>query len=192
MAKVWLGKQYDQLLSTSFPTEVEASKMFEEIMSPYFHLLPEVNLRHHDGSPMRIDWVGIPRSKEELSWLDIAGFEIKRDLRPIGKLTAALEQGRDYRDAKIIDHRCKNFRGKRLPFVFIFPDPTIEFESRFLMHEGAVRLAGKNNVGMLKHEFHHGHPRVMLKCSAGRLWGSDIGSSKPALVIKTDKKRGSR
>ncbi len=183
-----------KILETSFETEKQAAQRFDELMQPYFHLIGEVWLQHYDGAKLRIDRVGVPRREARMGWAPLVGFELKKNTFGIGGLTKALNQAIDYRDCIITDARFSNFRGCRLPFVFVFPDSwDVEDPHAYAqgLYGGAVRQAGRRNVGLVRWENHYGVLRLLLHASGQKLWASDAGSSKTAATFGTARGRGS-
>ena len=172
---VILGRFGRETLCRSFDTEAAAGEKFDELMLPYFHLISEVWLEHYDGSKLRIDRVGVPRRETGVDWAPLMGFELKKNTHGIGDLTRAFNQSMDYRDSFITDKRFNRFRGCVLPFVFVFPD-SWEQNLDSGMYGGAIRQAGRRNVGLVRHEHYYGVYRILLHASGQRLWSSDRGS----------------
>ncbi len=181
-------------LERYFKTEKLAGQRFDELMWPYFRLVNEVQLQHYDGSRLRIDRVGVPRREAGVTWAPLIGFELKKSTGGIGDLTKALNQAIDYRDCIITDKRFKKFLGWRLPFVFVFPDSwDVDQKHDYPrgLYGGAIRQAGRRNVGLLRWENYYGTQRLMLHAAGERLWSSDEGSTKTAATFGTARGRGS-
>jgi len=158
-------------------SEKAASEWFGRWADPWFDLHKEVQLRHHDGTRLRIDYVGVPRVPFNG---DMVGFEIKRGkFDGFKEYSQALKQAIDYRHAKIEDKRFPAWEGKIVPYVFLwFPD---EEELTSSVYDGwrpgAERLAGKFNVGRVRAVRYRDDrddlfPYMRLEISTHKVWDS--------------------
>jgi hypothetical protein len=153
-----------------------------ERLAPHFHLLPEAWLEHCAGARLRIDLLAWPKQPDDFPFR-LIGVEVKRpDLGSNGftKFAQALKQCCDYAHSVIVDERCTRSRGLAPAAVFlyhgavadegasIFADPPAPMG----MHPGAVRLAGKFNVGEL---VNHPYDGFRLEIGAAPLWSEHKG-----------------
>lgn len=178
-------------IEKKFENERDATERFREIMQPYFILREQVQMRHYDGSSLRIDFIGRPKNPELMPWLPWCGFELKANIEAVGDLCRALKQGAGYKDARIVDKRFPRLQGQQPQFVFVYPDAGDEdFGCCKSWYGGVVRMAGQFNVGLVRLEDYYGQRRVVLHVSATRLWSSDAGSNGQANMFGTARRRG--
>lgn len=111
-----------------------------------FILIRQWRLRLLSGAYRRMDYLVIPLGPFPVEWF---GIEVKRGYEHFREFTAALAQAIEYRHAEVADPRIKGrYLGQRPPHVYVFPP--IEGDGLYPgMRAGAVRLAGKFNVGVL-------------------------------------------
>lgn len=166
-------------------------------MGRYFLLLPEVQMRHMDGSKLRIDYVGYPRDETLRAAWGLVGFEIKRGYVGFKDIGRVLKQAMDYRHAVLADSRIKTrsgFVGKPLGFVFVWP-PLPGFYERGGSYslnswtEGAVRVAGHYNVGTVAFRQYTEAPGLYV--SGSRLWDASDGPADNAADFGSGRGRGS-
>lgn len=161
-----------------FATERLASAELFKMLSPYFQLVPEVRLIHHDGSKLRIDYVALVREGVEFR-TPIFGIEVKVDYHDFKDYTHSLKQCIDYRHSLIDDARSKIYRGQALPFVFLWPDvrDVRDGETYAEWAKGAERVAGKFNVGLIRHkQLWDGDQVIEFMLSGGAFWRSQSGN----------------
>lgn len=176
-----------------FSSEQDAEQRFEEVFGRHFILRKQVQMKHLDGTRLRIDYLGRPKDPAQMPWLSYAGFELKATTEAIGELCSALKQAIDYRHAVITDKRFPRLHQRTPPFVFVYPDAGQEdFGGAKTVYGGAIRVAGQYNVGLARHEIYYGSSRVALHISGTLLWCSAQGSRGVAKNFGIGRRRGSR
>jgi hypothetical protein len=161
-------------------SEKATTDIFTEVIGRTFKLLPQVRLRHYTGVGMRIDFIGLDRTR---AVAEPIGFEMKTgDLgdRDFRKFTHSIRQSIDYAKSTIEDSRCAVWSGKPLRFVFQFPCPYQVYENdnrmwrldqRDLWAQGVLKLATESAVG------------AMCYVPRRRDWGMFLGGH-PAWWVK--------
>jgi hypothetical protein len=166
--------------------ESEVSAIFKSMIQPYFDLVAQGQMRHVDGKRLRIDYLGVPLV---VFPAEVVGFELKGPYQGFKDYTQALKQGIDYRHSTIEDKRLARFEGVRPDFIFICY-PAFERQNSTLREwaNGAIRLAGRYNVGMLNLlGYRYG---VELTVGAERLWHSRNGLRADADTFATHRLPG--
>lgn len=141
-------------------TEDEVTERFQAIFSPQFKLIPQVWLSHPSGKSLRIDFVGMDKSR---TVADPVGFELKRgriNEDNFSRFTDAVKQAIDYSQCTISDHRATTWRGAPLRLSFVFPCPYHIYENdnnryrtsyRDLWAQGALKQASGFGVGAIQY-----------------------------------------
>jgi hypothetical protein len=171
-------------------TEIEVTQEFRALASPYFRLLPEVWMKHLDGSRLRMDFLARPQDPSLFPVTPpLIGFEVKRDHDEFKTLSKALKQAVDYRHSAIDDRRIPKLCGITPLFVFVYPP----YEDEENMWAGAVRLAGRYNVGVAAAStLWNGAEALELRVADGRLWDSERGPRADFETFCSNRGRGSR
>lgn len=189
-------------------------------MAPWFRLEPEVDLIHFDRSGLRIDFIGLPRFEFPVPFV---GFEVNTGLlKQLGDCTKLLGQAIDYNHSRIVDERpaLASFKETAVPFCFVwFPGCHKDMmdgllvqnntslvreavgrvhhynaEQLALMQAGAIRLAGKFNVGFVVAGTNSqtGQDFIELNINGAPLWSSYRGVRAMATQFRPSPGRGSQ
>lgn len=195
-------------------------QQFRELMSPWFDLEPEVHLHHHDGTDLRIDFIGIPKFEFSVPFI---GFEVNSgEFGHFNDFAVVLRQAVDYMHCRIEDNRpsLNPFYEKPISYCFVWwpgihrkiidgvdvdnntvlVRKAIGREYRYsapqlaLMQAGAIRLASHFNVGFVVHNHSSstGQEFHELNIGGAPLWDSVQGVRPMARQIRPRRGRGSR
>ncbi len=160
----------------SFDNEPEAVTYLHDLLKPYFHILQEVQMRHLDGTRIRIDMLLLPRKGSPVAHrFGLIGVELKSGHKELRAYHKALKQAIDYRHSRVIDKRVKNYQDETPDFVFVFPgySETQPFNSQW--YRGSIRLAGMFNVGAIHEVYRWGEWALEFRVSDSPVWRSDQG-----------------
>lgn len=169
-----------------FDTEQDAVYEIAGRMHEVFRLLSEVQMRHLDGTRLRMDLLAIPRKEapEGFHRFSLIGVEVKPGYDNLRDFNRALKQAIDYRHSILADHRVKRHHEQTPPFVFIYPDfhdnpddPAVSPIYRGGYY-GSVRLAGQFNVGVIREVYNywgHGKKELEFRVSDTPIWRSHTG-----------------
>ncbi len=184
----------------NYATERDAERALIRLVIDRFTLIPQARLRLIDGRRRRMDYLAVPDAPEgfPVPWV---GIECKYGYGGFRDFTAALVQAIEYRHATVIDPRCIEYVGQQPPFVFLFPmlDGTASSEGEPASiyagwAGGALRLAGKFNVGVIRTRptfgIHSQPSPYYFEVGADRLWDSQWGMRGRGEVYGTGRKRG--
>jgi hypothetical protein len=155
------------------------------LLAPHFDLLSEVRLRDPlTAIDLRIDFLAWPKDPEFP--FDMCGLEIKRPA--LGReYVAALKQAIDYRRAVVVDSRCADWVGCAPGAVFLFHGGETEAEGGHASHYGAIRLAGRFNVGELALHPWDG-PR--LEIARAPIWSAHNGTTGTGVAWPRERRVG--
>lgn len=157
-----------------FETEDAAREHLVAILFQHFTLIPEVWMQHPlKAKPIRLDYVAIAKADSGFP-KTLVGIEVKPRYGSFGEFARALAQSIDYRHSIICDQRAVKHKGEQLPYVFLYPP----LSTRDGWVDGAVRVAGKFNVGVIVEErpYWGSANRVRFEVSGERYWSSDYGA----------------
>lgn len=157
----------------SFISEKAARLHLEELLNGRFRLFPEVWLEHAEGNRVRIDYVALPLFP---FFTEAFGVEVKRGYEKVENLGMALKQAIDYRECRIVDKRAKKWQGKRLPYVFMYPDS--------VQGAGAWTLARYFRVGAIS----TGRGRLQFLCGRHVIW-DEYGGIKGMMKFFNERER---
>lgn len=157
-----------------FPSEAEAVKYLHQRLNPYFKILQEVQMRHMDGTRVRMDMLLRPRHDVLIAQrFGLIGIELKAGHKALRNFHAALKQAIDYRHSVVIDRRAARFNGATPEFVFVYPAfPNGRYEN---WHRGSMRLAGMFNVGTIHELTHWNAGTIEFRVSDSPIWRSNQG-----------------
>jgi len=175
--------------------ESHTRAVFERLMGRYFWLLPEVWMEHVSGKRLRIDYIGRPFCEFQRC---LVGFELKGASTEFAGFSQALKQSIDYRHSVIVDKRCRLWKERTPLFIFVYYPV---FVNRYYLTSvterkiyegwiaGAVRLAGKYNVGLVNTT--NRWDGVRLEVSDTPIWDEKRGLRGNGLEFGTARKPGS-
>lgn len=166
-------------------SEAELVVQAEHLLEPHFELLSEVRLRDPlTAIDLRIDLLAWP--KEPTFPFDLCGLEIKRPV--VGReYVGALKQAIDYRRAVVVDSRCTEWVGCVPGAVFVFHGGEAEPEGEHPSHYGAIRLAGRFNVGELTL---HPSDGVRLEIARAPIWSARNGTTATGVAWPRERRVG--
>jgi hypothetical protein len=167
-----------------FADEQAARVLLEQLLEPKARLIKEVHLRHPlVERVLRIDYVAVIRGFRQDGVDSLVGIECKFAFDHFNQWSAGLKQAVDYRHAVIDDKRAGPSQGKRLEYVFVWPDvrdlgnlDRHRWE-RPLWAAGVERFTGQFNVGTVRRlRDDSGLEFARFFCSADPLWDTLYGA----------------
>jgi hypothetical protein len=159
---------------TLFISEDAARTYLEQLLEPYFKLVPEVRIKVGDNR-LRIDYVALPRPGNDFQFTH-CGIEVKRGFSEGKEYLAALKQSADYVDANIDDPRAKKFHGRRLDNVYLWPgmpEAWSPYGDNGPNMFWVTRAYGRHHVGLIYETKHQGPYFAMC---ADRQWSAGEGA----------------
>lgn len=184
---------------TQFLSEQEAVWRISGLLAPVFHVVPEVWMRHLDGTKLRMDMAAVAKDDGSgFHRFTMIGVEVKRGYKSMRDFNYALKQAIDYRHSVIVDKRSNHFQNATPEFVFVYPDfttsPAFSSENYRSAYDGSIRLAGLYNVGVIREMrgiWRNGKRQSELefRVSDSAIWRSKSGICGPS-IFGTARKRG--
>lgn len=168
-----------------FAYEVEAEQELERLLKPHFILRRQIHMRHWSGSLGRMDYLAVPRGDFPVSWF---GIEAKRDFTGFNQFTSGIVQAYRYRESTVEEkERLTVIKGEHPPFVLLWPTPVGYGSFDNTMLGGAMRVAGKVNVGAIVTR----RGRLQFIGCGGHLWWDEVtGPTRLLEQITADDERG--
>lgn len=159
-----------------FDNEADAVTYLTGALEPYFQIMPEAQMRHLDGTRVRMDMLLLPRADAPVKHRRcLMGIELKAGHKDLRHYHLALKQAIDYRHSKVVDKRANKQRNKIPDYVFVFPAFLTPEEFRSQWWRGSIRLAGMFNVGTIHEVYRWGGWALEFRVSDTVIWRSDQG-----------------
>jgi hypothetical protein len=128
------------------------------------------------GIDFRVDFLDQRRDGSDFPF-DPVAIEVKRSDAVYGAYILALKQCVDYRGCVVVDQRLPSLKGIAVPAVFLWrgqwmKGPTSRGGAGTVQpgfRDGAIRMAGKSNVGEIVHHIYQG---MRFEISDTPLWSA--------------------
>lgn len=160
----------------SFASEAEADAYLQNLLQPYFHLLPQVELQHLAAkNKPKIDYLArpLPGADFPFRWF---GIEVKKSVSG-GDYNRALKQAINYTECAVIDERAPKINGQRIENVYLFPGLPDNHGAAGFTPFWLNRFVGLFHVGLIyakRDRWGTDYPYFM--CSSDRQWSAERGA----------------